>query len=514
MRSFGPVMVDVRSPAWVVAGLAGAGAVAGSFALGGRTPRFVAGPAYGLFRDAMPGALMAWAIEHLGTLAQPLSFLPVLVLTVLAFVLLARVAIAAGRGSRVPYTAAVAAGAASWLLSVVLTGALVASLGAALPPLVVLLAAERRWRVPSDRPTQQSRRSVLASVGALAGFTGLSLARGWTITGARQGPLSEILDGEAQREADWLLALAEDRSLGAGGLEPLVSEDFYQVDINAVNPDPTADRWSLSVTGAVDESLELDYEDLLAMPMEHRFVTLRCVSDNVDGRQLDGALWTGVPVADLLDRAGVQGDYVMLRSVDGYHVGFPLDALEPGLLAVGMNGRILPRGHGYPVRALAPGHWGETNGKWLTEIEVLADEQKGYWEKKGWHGTGPVNTIAKLYEEDVTHLDDGRVLLAGHAYAGTRGVARVEVSTDGGETWDEADLSERLPGRLDVGGGVEDSGVATDAWRQWVYRFEPTRDEHEVVVRATDGEGDIQPREHSRPFPSGATGWVSLTVDG
>ena len=465
-------MIDVRSPAWVVSGLAGAGAVAGSFGLGGRTPRFVAAPAYGVFRDAMPGALMAWAIEHLGTLAKPLSFLPV----------------------------------------VVLTGAMVASLGAAVPPLVVLAATERRWRVPSDRPTQQSRRSVLAAVGALVGFTGLSLARGWTITGARQGPLSAILDEEAQREADWLLALAEDRSLDVGGLEPLVSEDFYKVDINAVKPDPTAERWSLSVTGAVEDSLELDYEDLLSMPMEHRFVTLRCVSDNVDGRQLDGALWTGVPVADLLERAGVEGDYVMLRAVDGYHVGFPLSALEPGLLAVGMNGRILPRGHGFPVRALAPGHWGETNGKWLEEIEVLEDEEKGYWEKKGWHGTGPVNTIAKLYEENVTHLDDGRIRLAGHAYAGTRGIARVEVSVDGGESWEEADLSERLPGRLPVGADLEASGIAADAWQQWVYHFEPTQDEHEVVVRATDGEGTVQPREHSRPFPRGATGWVSLTV--
>jgi DMSO/TMAO reductase YedYZ molybdopterin-dependent catalytic subunit len=186
----------------------------------------------------------------------------------------------------------------------------------------------------------------------------------------------------------------------------------------------------------------------------------------------------------------------MLRAEDGYYEEFPLAALEPGLLAFGMNGRTLPSEHGAPVRALVPGHWGEVNVKWLTEIDVLEEEATGYWEKRGWHGTGPVNTVAKLSTKGVRQDDTAYV--AGHAYAGTRGIDRVEVSIDGGSTWQAATLSEPLPG--------------DDVWRQWRYGFQP-EGSHEVVVRAIDGTGTLQPRERSDAFPSGATGWVRTTFE-
>jgi DMSO/TMAO reductase YedYZ molybdopterin-dependent catalytic subunit len=146
---------------------------------------------------------------------------------------------------------------------------------------------------------------------------------------------------------------------------------------------------------------------------------------------------------------------------------------------------------------LVPGHWGETNVKWIQEIELLEEAEDGYWEERGWEGTGPVNTVAKLWDEGITELDDGRVELSGHAYAGTRGIERVDVSTDGGSTWTEAELSEPLPDE--------------DVWRQYRYEFEPDGT-HEVVVRAVDGEGTMQEQEQSDPAPSGATGWVQRTV--
>jgi len=190
----------------------------------------------------------------------------------------------------------------------------------------------------------------------------------------------------------------------------------------------------------------------------------------------------------------------VLRAVDGYFEGFPLSALERGFLAYGMNGEPLPKARGHPVRALVPGHWGEINVKWLTEIEVLDEPVKGYWEKRGWHGTGPVNTVAKLWA--VNHLDDGRIQVGGYAYAGVRGIQRVEVSTDGGETWDRAALSEPLRDE--------------DVWRQWKYEWRPSADAYEVVVRAVDGTGTRQPQgdwAEQKPFPSGAVGWVSKTVE-
>jgi DMSO/TMAO reductase YedYZ molybdopterin-dependent catalytic subunit len=174
-----------------------------------------------------------------------------------------------------------------------------------------------------------------------------------------------------------------------------------------------------------------------------------------------------------------------------------------------MNGRPLPRGHGHPVRALIPGHWGEINVKWLTEIEVLEEEADGYWERRGWHGTGPVNTVAKLHSVSKT---DGGVRVGGHAYAGTRGIDRVEVSTDGGDTWNEARLSEPLPGAVDAATGESLRETAEDAWRMWEYTYDAAG-AHEVVVRAVDGTGTLQTEEEQSAFPRGATGWVSQRVD-
>jgi hypothetical protein len=132
---------------------------------------------------------------------------------------------------------------------------------------------------------------------------------------------------------------------------------------------------------------------------------------------------------------------------------------------------------------------------------------EGYWEKRGWHGTGPANTVAKLHATN--RLDSDEIQVGGHAYAGTRGIQRVEVSTDGGETWNEATLSERLPPGTDRPADVEH---AKNAWRQWEYTYKPPGTEHEVVVRAVDGTGTIQPREDSGPYPRGASGWVSKTI--
>ena len=297
-----------------------------------------------------------------------------------------------------------------------------------------------------------------------------------------------------------LLQEASEKSLDVEGLEPLVSEDFYEVDIAAVNPDLSADDWTLSFTGAVAEGKSIDYQTLTAMAPEHRFVTLRCVGETLNGHKTDNALWTGVPIAPLLADLDLQSgcECVMLRAEDDYYEEFPLAALERGFLAWGMNGRDLPRGHGFPVRALIPGHWGEINVKWLTEIEFLDRETDGFWEERGWHGTGPVNTVAKLWA--VNHLDGGRIQVGGHAYAGTRGVDAVEVSIDGGATWTDATLSEQLPGE--------------DVWRQWAYEYDSPGAPHEVVVRAVDGTGEVQSAEQRPAFPNGPAGWVSQRVQG
>ncbi|MFB6303450.1 MAG: molybdopterin-dependent oxidoreductase, partial [Haloferacaceae archaeon] len=333
------------------------------------------------------------------------------------------------------------------------------------------------------------RRRVLAAVLGLVG-TGLVGA----VTGSR-GPRGA--SGPVDADVAALLDGAEAKSLDVAGMDALVSRSFYEVDINSVDPDLSPEEWSLTVTGAVEGEVEVDYGTLTARESREEFVTLRCVGEPLNGRKMDTALWTVVDVAPLLDAAGAGEECcVMARAADGYFEEFPRAALDDAMLAYRMNGRPLPRGHGAPVRLLVPGHWGEINVKWIDEIEVLSEPADGYWEKRGWHGTGPVNTVAKLHAEN--HLDDGRIEVGGHAYAGTRGIERVEVSTDGGATWTAADLSDPLPG--------------DDVWRQWRHAYVPDGP-HEVVVRAVDGTGTVQPRDRSKAFPSGATGWVSRSVE-
>jgi len=490
----------------VVALAGGAAAVAGSYAAVGGSPAFVAAPIANATVTLAPGILVTLAITLLGDLGSKLAYVSGLGLTAVALGLVvgaARVvAVQVDRPLLGPVGGSVAVGLAAAALSGSAASAIGAAVGAALVATVVGLGT-----APSDESAPDSRRTVLAGLAALSvGTFAVGSRRVFATDTTDETERAPVPDDVAATLDD-----ARSKSLAVEGLEPLVSDHFYTVDIANVDPHPAREDWSLRIHGAVGQETTYSFDDIDAMDHEHRFETLRCVGETLNGRKLDTALWTVVPLMDLLDPADLQGDSVMLRAADGFYEEFPVDALETGFLAVGMNGRPLPREHGAPARALIPGHWGEINVKWLTEIEILDEPATGYWEKRGWHGTGPVNTVAKLWAEN--HLDseerrssgsrpeaadDGRIEVAGPAYAGTRGIERVEVSTDGGETWHDADLSDPLPD--------------DDVWRQWAYRYDPPDGKHEVVVRATDGLGTLQPREEQRAYPSGPSGWVSRTI--
>jgi DMSO/TMAO reductase YedYZ molybdopterin-dependent catalytic subunit len=500
-------VMDESSPATtprvVAAVSAGAVAVAASFAVAGSTPAFVGVPIASLVVDTSPGAVTTAAIAVLGDFAQVLAGGTAVLLTVLLFAAVAFGAATAGRRSRVTHTAGILGTAGAFVVAVGVTGAFVGSLAAAVSLGAVLVLAERRWGLGGATRYSRGRRRVLRALGGVgvASIAAYLVGRGKSGAPAADETVSiaTVTDESVAMTVDETLARARDQSLSVPGIDPLVTdvEQFYRVDINVSDPNVSADAWRLAVTGDVDRPVTLSYEDLLGMELDHRFETLRCVGESLNGEKMDTALWTGVPVRDVLDRAGVpENCCVMLRAADGYYEEFPLSALRDGFLAVGMNGQVLPRAHGHPVRALVPGHWGEINVKWLTEIEVLREPATGYWEERGWHGTGPVETVAKLHA--VNRLGDGRIQVGGHAYAGTRGIERVEVSVDGGVSWADATLSDPLPD--------------PDTWRMWEHTYE--RDgEHEVIVRAYDGTGARQSSEQSRPFPSGPTGWVSRRVE-
>jgi DMSO/TMAO reductase YedYZ molybdopterin-dependent catalytic subunit len=388
------------------------------------------------------------------------------------------------------------AGVLAWGLTAAITVEPVLAFGAAAPVVLVTALSTTSFATPEHDP---SRRRTLDTIAL--GFVALAGGVGWSRTANETSESGQQLAGGRSGEVTRQLQRADDRSLdlASDDLPGLVSsiEEFYNVDIAEFDPQVPDEDWSLTLTGQVDTDLTFTFEELTARPTEHRYLTLRCVGEGLNGQKLDTAVWTGTPIKPLLEEVDPGGTCgcAMLRAEDDYFVQFPLEALENAFLAWGMNGQPLPTSHGHPVRVLVPGHWGETNVKWLTEIELLDEELNGYWEQRGWHGTGPVNTVAKLWDD--TRLEDGRIEIAGHAYAGTRGVERVEVSTDGGDTWMDADLSQPL--------------AANDVWRQWRHVYQP-EGPHEVVVRAIDGDGELQPRDRTDSFPSGATGWVSKQI--
>ena len=279
------------------------------------------------------------------------------------------------------------------------------------------------------------------------------------------------------------------------------AEDHYVVDKAVSNPNVDAGRWSLSIRGAVQDSRELSLSDLVSHPEARDMtVTTVCISNEVGGDLISTAEWRAVPVRALLAEAGVAGAAVdvVTTAADGYSEAVPwdlVDGREDVVLAVGMDDRTLPTEHGFPARLLVPGRYGMKSTKWVEAIEVSATEHDAYWEARGWDEEAVVNTLS--YVRAVQRRGD-RVAVGGVAYGGRRGVDRVEVSLDGGETWTDADLeaprSEHTWRRFRAVVELADSGPK------------------DVVVRATDGSGNRQTREQTGPHPGGSTGWHGVTV--
>jgi len=493
----------------VIAGLAGVAAVSGSYAVTAGTPAFIASSVERFISRTAPIELIIFAIQTFGDLGQKLNLVFAGLLVAILIGTIVRIAIAIGEQSNHRLLGIVLAGGGAWGVAVALSGGYVLSLGSGIPAAMVVASPRVARLSPRiTEPISSKRRRALSTVGAIGVVVGTGTVLGHYFS--RESRSGGDLDLEGpnvnQDVIEAGIKSAREQELDVPGLRPLVSDNFYEVDINAVDPDIDAENWSLSITGEVEESLTWDYEYLRALPAENRFVTLRCVSDDIHDLKMDNALWTGVHVRHVLDGAMPTSNCncVRLHAEDGYYQVFPLEAFEDGMLAYGMNGKPLSRGHGYPVRTLVPGHWGEINVKWLTEIEFLNEDAEGYWEKRGWYGTGTVVPVAKL--EVTQKREDGSRVLGGHAYAGTRGVASVEVSTDGGDTWADARLSDPLDEfNTPIGAHID----ATDAWRQWSYEYAPPGGTYTVVVRLIDSNGNVQPSEERDPYPRGASGWAS-----
>ena len=284
----------------------------------------------------------------------------------------------------------------------------------------------------------------------------------------------------------------------------------------------STESWQLRVGGEVEKTLTLTLADVRELDSHSVVNTLECAGNgrSMHRPQVPGVQWgkgavstakfSGPRLREVLQRAGVKanGKHVMFRGLDEvpgkvppFIRSIPIEkALDSDtLIATHMNGEPLTKHHGFPARALVPGWIGAASCKWLTEIKVLESEFVGNFMNPGYRFPNqPVKPGDSVKPEDThvltglnvksvisgpldgSNLKSGRLTVHGAAWAGEADVVKVEISTDGGSTWNAAML------------GHDQSHFA---WRLWSYSWNAKRGDYAIHSRATDSQGRVQPAE-------------------
>jgi DMSO/TMAO reductase YedYZ molybdopterin-dependent catalytic subunit len=364
------------------------------------------------------------------------------------------------------------------------------------------LATGKRGERPTDLTRRYAVRSlVVGGAGVAIGVANLGrLVHRRPDPGAQRLAVGSVTPPPARRpgkdDADFT---------HVPGLTPEVTSiaGHYVVDEELIDPDIDPATWRLSFGGTVGRPFRLSYAQLKSFSAVERYQTLECISNKVGGNLISTARWTGVPLKSILERAGIRSGAVevVFTAAGGYSDSLPIDhAMDDStLLAIGMNGHVLPRAHGFPARLLSVGTYGMKNPKWLQSIVVVDKPYEGFWEQRGWTKQAIVRTNSRV-DVPINGMQlPAHTTVAGIAFAGDRGISKVEVSTDGGRSWRPAELR---------------SALGAYTWRQWLYRFTPSASSGDatILVRATDGNGNVQSPVEAQPYPSGSSGYDSVSV--
>ncbi|MCP3420640.1 molybdopterin-dependent oxidoreductase [Nocardioides pinisoli] len=356
---------------------------------------------------------------------------------------------------------------------------------------------------PSPGVDGPSRRGVVLATGGLAVAAAAMGAVGRWVTSYRLGGTDVPLPVATDPASTFPTGLEETYD----GITPLrtPTADFYRVDTRLTLPTVDVESWTLTIDGDVDQEVTLTFDDLAAMDTIERDITLTCVSNEVGGPYVGGARWLGVPLAAVLERAGIEStkaDQILSTDVDGMTISTPLGVALDGrdaMIAIGMNGGPLPRANGFPARMVVPGLYGFVSAcKWITKMTLTTyDAEQAYWTERDWAVDAPIKISSRIdTPEPLSETDAGKVVIGGVAWAQGVGIDKVEVRVDGG-AWQPAKLGPQ---------------VTDDYWRQWYYEWDAEPGRHLIACRATNKDGDVQTDVRMRPFPEGSSGLQEISV--
>ena len=279
--------------------------------------------------------------------------------------------------------------------------------------------------------------------------------------------------------------------------------DHFHMDIDLGPPEIYEAVWRLPVDGLVETPLSLRLDEIKSgfKPVD-QFVTLSCVSNIVGGPLIGTTLWTGVPLRDILSKAGIApgARYAHIKSADDFDEEVDLELVKSDpriMLAYAWDGQPLPAKHGFPLRVYVPDRFGMKQPKWITSVTLTADSTLGYWVTRGWDEKAEIKTTSVIdtvaTKSLVTRGGKTYVPIGGIAHAGAKGISKVEMQIDDAP-WQAAQLRQPL------------SNVS---WVIWRYDWPFSEGTHQLAVRAYDGQGQLQEARDDDPFPSGATGLYS-----
>jgi DMSO/TMAO reductase YedYZ molybdopterin-dependent catalytic subunit len=395
------------------------------------------------------------------------------------------------------------AAAADPVVTVVWVGALSLGWGLVLHSLYLRLAEQSVTTAEQVSAEGIDRRSFLIRAGASAAV--ITVVGSGVAAFLARGRDDSTPTALASVDLPEGLANANDAVVPVPGTRPEVTpvEDHYRIDIRTTPLEIPEEGYTLPIynntTGTPVEIRSYTLEEIRAFPSIEAYITMACISNPIAGDLISTTLWKGVSMKTFLADMGIPEGATHLKIIagDGFDETVALDVIDSDervMLCYDWDGAPLPVRNGFPLRIHVPDLYGMKQPKWITSMEFLSADEDGYWVRRGWDKVARVRATSVIDVVYTDALDFDResliIPIGGIAWAGERGVSRVEVRVDGGE-WQEAQV--RAP-------------ISDRTWQLWRYDWTFSEGSHVFEVRMTEADGTPQIESPEGVRPSGATG--------